>query len=99
MDNYLFFRLFFGTKLIRSAESIPIDACRYDCRIIRNKLGQYCISIPLPLETKSMPFKLRNKYGIPERIIALDPVSEHFKLVMIHRVLSLNGGKMTWQEL
>jgi len=45
----------------------------YDCRIIRNRLGQYFISIPIPLSIQSMPVPLRDPCTVPERIISLDP--------------------------
>jgi len=68
-----FYPTLFGSDPIKSAESIPAHALNYDCRIVRNRLGQYFISIPRPLKIKSLPIPLRNPKTVPERIISLDP--------------------------
>jgi len=57
-----FFPTLFGYQPIRSAEPIPHQAINpithklnYDSRILRNKLGQYFMAIPLPLEIVNLP--------------------------------------------
>lgn len=68
-----FYPTYFGNTPLKSAEPIPIHAMNYDCRIIRNRLGQYFLAVPVPLPVKSMPVPLRDPHGVPERIISLDP--------------------------
>jgi len=39
-----------GDMYIPSAESILAEVLKYDSRLIRDRRGNYCLAIPLPLE-------------------------------------------------
>ena len=69
--NNTFYPTFFGKHKLKASEVLP-DTINYDFRISRNRLGEFFICIPLPLEVRSE----NQAPAIPkseEGIIAIDP--------------------------
>ena len=63
----VFYPKFWGKEPLRSSEPLP-DTVDYDCRLVRTRLNQYYLCIPMPLEMAS-----DNQARQPKRIVALDP--------------------------
>ena len=60
----------FGTEPIRASEPLP-DKLYYDCRLQRNRLGEFYLCIPMPLEVRSENQAPQWKGN--EGIISIDP--------------------------
>ena len=63
----LFYPQFWGKEPLRSSEPLP-ESVDYDCKLVRTRLNQYYLCIPMPLETAS-----DNQARQSNRIVALDP--------------------------
>src|SRR5207248_10804709 len=81
---------------IKSSERIP-EKMEYDCRLTINRLGEFYLCIPKPLEIKAD--NQGPKFSVVEEkkgagIISLDPgVREHSLLAITQMVKPLNGRK------
>jgi transposase len=60
-----------ATDKFKTTENVPMEAFQYECDVIRNKLGQWFLAIPKPLEIKT-------KHVPKHKIISLDPGSRTF---------------------
>lgn len=62
-----FYPSFFGKKRLSSSGQLPYRV-NYDCKLTRTRIGQYYLSIPMPLETAQ-----DSGSRVPNRVVALDP--------------------------
>lgn len=85
----------FGKEPIKSAEPIPDDALRYDCKLSRDRLGHFYLHIPRPLVIQPLPPSLPSVVRNPSsqdssrqpRVASLDPGVRTFQTIF-----DVNGG-------
>ena len=92
----------FNKSVLRSAERLP-EKLDYDSRLLRTKLGDYYLCIPMPLEVKHenqvLDHNIQNNDNVMASVISLDPGVRTFQTGYDPSGLVIECGKYDVQRI